>query len=148
MEVFGVRNCILRDTIDFLLYWIPRGTEVSLRFSCLHSKLGSDAWSNLEFAELQVHGDLLSFLLNTEWYLYASARCNQSSGESLLLIIDSPLCQICDPVQLVPIRFGRVGHYEVATTVDTTVGCGRCLWDSEVCVRDWAPTCKAFPSHS
>ena len=46
----------------------------------------------------------------------------------------------------VPIRFWRVGQGQVGRTLGTTLGDGRCLWDSEARVRNWTPTREAISS--
>ena len=105
--------------------WIPR-TKGLLRGKCHHLMTPSCNF-------LSIH-------------LYASDRCKQSSANSFLLRIDSLLPSICDTVQLVPIRFWRVGQGQVGRTLGTTLGDGRCLWDSEARVRNWAPTREAISS--
>ena len=40
-----------------------------------------------------------------KWYLYATATCEKSSGESLLSMIDWLLCLVSNTIRLVPIHF-------------------------------------------
>ena len=106
------------------------------QFHRKHSRFLSIFDISLKIADLTLQPHL---------YLYASARCKQLSGESFLLRIDSLLRAMCDTVQLVPFRFdGWVGHGWEVETLDITVGGGRCFWDSEARVRNWAPTCEAM----
>ena len=42
--------------------------------------------------------------------------------------------------------FWRVGHGRVVRTLDTTVGGGRCFWDSDARVLNWVPTREAIRS--
>ena len=80
-----------------------------------------------------------SCFLHSEYYTHAGARCKKSCRRSFLLRIESLLCSFswCQSV------FRRVGHGRVVRMLFTTVGGGRCLWDSEARVRN----CEQF-AHS
>ena len=53
--------------------------------------------------------------------LYTSARCKQPSGE-FSCPGGSLVCAVCWAVSLVPIRFWRIGHDRMVSTLNTAVG--------------------------
>ena len=66
---------------------------------------------------------------------------NRSCSESTRCCVQ---CVI--PLSWYPSVFWRMDHSWVVRTLDTTMGGGRCLWDSEARVRNWAPTREAIRS--
>ena len=103
------------------------------RRSCLET-LGPAFESGIQYMKQFAHNWYLSSCRCTEtwphvssiriYYLYTYARCKQPSGESFLSRIGSMLCQVCDTIRPVPIRFWCAGHAREVRTLGTIVGGG------------------------
>ena len=67
---------------------------------------------------------------------------------SICLITDKQICKTkCGAAQLLLIRFWRIGHGQVVSTMATTVVGGEgCLWDSGAPVRNWPLSPEAIRS--